>query len=176
MQDWIRIAKAHNLRTLSRCLVTFRSTVYYSNNRCYCICACMHELLFNQSLCALTIELYRIHTPCALCICIQTMKMIQLYLLTVSTSFCVHEQKSHDLQWARSMGMDECQNKNAVCDAHRPFQSIWSILKRVFRQFRLICYAYKLLRCLKVEIWRFSWWQTTDRQNRLLYLLHMCTG
>ena len=53
------------------------------------------------------------------------------------------------------------------------------VSKPVFRRFQRIHCAYESLRCLDLEIWRFSCWlQTTDddRQNRLLYPLRMRTG
>ena len=64
--------------------------------------------------------------------------------------------------------------KDAICDVRGPCLTIWSTFKPVCRWFRMIGYTYELLRCLDVEIWRFSWWQQTDRQtdgqtNRLLY-------
>ena len=46
------------------------------------------------------------------------------------------------------MGVATMANARAVC----PCQTIRSTLNRVFRRYRL---AYKLLRCLEVEIWRF---------------------
>ena len=43
-----------------------------------------------------------------------------------------------------------------------PSQTIRSAIKS---DFRLIGYTYELLKCLDIEIWRFSWWQQqTDRQ------------
>jgi hypothetical protein len=50
-------------------------------------------------------------------------------------------------------------------------------MKQGLQPFRSICCAYKSLRCLDLEIWRF-WCPQTDRQTtRLLYpLLHMCGG
>ena len=53
------------------------------------------------------------------------------------------------------------------------FLSVWSTLKAVFRQIRLIRYAYELRSCLDLGIWRFL----CSRQwhDRLLYpLAHAC--
>ena len=47
------------------------------------------------------------------------------------------------------------QQTDAFCDAHGPCQKIRSTFKPVFRRFRLIDYAYKLLWVLDFEIWRF---------------------
>ena len=52
------------------------------------------------------------------------------------------------------------QQKDATCDVCGRCQTIWSC-----RWFRLIGYAYELLRCLDVEIWRFLWWWRTDRHT-----------
>ena len=47
------------------------------------------------------------------------------------------------------------QLKCAICDICRPCHLILSTLKPVFRHIRQICYAYNLLRCLDLQIWRF---------------------
>ena len=60
----------------------------------------------------------------------------------------------------------ECQNKDAISDAHGPFQSIRSTLKRVFCRFWLIGCAYELLRELKSRYGDFCGnKQTTDKTN-----------
>ena len=64
------------------------------------------------------------------------------------------------------------QQKHSICDVCRPCQPIWSIMNPVFQRFRLICCAYKSLRCLDLQIWRFLCWQT-DGQNWLLYPLRI---
>ena len=73
-------------------------------------------------------------------------------------------QHIHGLQ---SIGM--ANKKYRIYDTRGPCQSIQSIVKPVYCRFRQIRRTYKSLRCLDVAIWRFSWQQTTDRQNRLLY-------
>ena len=62
--------------------------------------------------------------------------------------------------------------EDAICDVRESWQTIQSMFKPVFRWFRLIGYAYKLLRCLDLEIWRFSWWQQMDRH--VDWLLYPC--
>ena len=70
---------------------------------------------------------------------------------------CVHEHTARGLEWVLSMGVAMiCQLEDAICDTHGHHQTIQRILKRVFRRYRLIHYAYELLRCLEVEIRRFS--------------------
>ena len=70
---------------------------------------------------------------------------------------CVHERKAHGLEWVRSMGVATmCQPEDAICDIHGPHQTVRRILKRIFHRYQLIRYAYELLRCLEVEIRRFS--------------------
>ncbi len=55
------------------------------------------------------------------------------------------------------------QQKCTICDTHGSCPSIWSILKPIFCQVRLIRCAYESLRCLDIEIWWFlCGWQTTD--------------
>jgi hypothetical protein len=62
------------------------------------------------------------------------------------------------------------QQKGTICDARGSCPSIWSILKPVFRQVRLIRCTYESLRCLDVEIWRFLCGRQTtdDRQTDCL--------
>jgi hypothetical protein len=53
------------------------------------------------------------------------------------------------------------QQKHSVCDTRGPYQTIRSIIKLNFRLFQRINYACESLRCLDLEIWRFSCpWQT----------------
>ena len=105
-------------------------------------------------------------TPCTLCICTASharwstqpadMRADILYM-HIWWSSCVCEQKTHGLQWARSMGVAIMAKKKMLfCEAHGLCWTIWSTLTSVnFHRFQLICYAYKLLRCLDVEIWWF---------------------
>ena len=77
------------------------------------------------------------------------------------------------------MGVATMANKkDPICDIHGPCQTIQSTLKLVFRRFRLIGYAYKLLRYLDVEIWRFFVVTTTERQTDkpITLSLRMRTG
>ena len=68
--------------------------------------------------------------------------------------------------WSAIGVVNRCgQEKSTICDAHGPCQRNRSILKPVFCRFRLMHRAYMLLRCLDLEIWRFSCrrrrqWQT----------------
>ena len=66
------------------------------------------------------------------------------------------------------------QQKDAICDVRGLCQMIRSIFKPVCCWFRLIGYAYELLRCLDVEIWQFSWWQwQTDRLTNYFTPVHV---
>ena len=68
------------------------------------------------------------------------------------------------------------QQKRTVYDVLGPCLRNRSILKPVFHRFRRIHCDYEPLRCLDLEMWRFSCrWQTTT-QNRLLYPLRMRVG
>ena len=62
--------------------------------------------------------------------------------------------------------------KYTICDACRPYHSIFNILKPVFRQIRQIRCIFESLRCLDVEIWGFSWWRLADRQTDYFTLAH----
>ena len=69
-------------------------------------------------------------------------------------------------------GYDD-QQKDAICDVRGRCQTISSIFSRFVTDFRLIGYTYELLRCLDVEIWRFSslaGHRLTDRQTITLPL------
>ena len=70
------------------------------------------------------------------------------------------------------------QLKYTICDACRPWHSILSILKLVYRQLRQIRYTYESLGCLDLKIWWFfcGWWQQQQRHDRLLYPLRMHAG
>ena len=105
----------------------------------------------------LKLELSRAHTPCALSICRFLHRAIDKpVMLTISTSPVVGMVDGH--------GYDGRQ-KDAVCDVLGPCLTIRSTFKLVCHWFRLIGYAYELLRCLDVEIWWFLWWQQTDEQT-----------
>ena len=81
--------------------------------------------------------------------------------------------------WAESTwpAVDRCDQQNhSICDTCGPCPTIQSIVKAVFHQFLQVCCIVKSLRCLDLAIWQFSWWQQTDRQNRLLYPWCMRTG
>ena len=91
----------------------------------------------------------------------------QLYTWAESTRLAVGAVDRH--------GQQKC----TICDARGPCQRNRSVLKPVFRWFRQIHCVYELLRYLDLEMWRFSWWQrqqTDNRQNRLLYPLRMRMG
>ena len=60
---------------------------------------------------------------------------------------CAHEQKIHGLQWHVGR-VDRCGQQNTVCNVSEPCQTIWSIMKSIFRQFRWIRFGFKPLRCL----------------------------
>ncbi len=81
------------------------------------------------------------------------------------------------MHWADTV--DRCgydgQQKGTICDAHGPYPSIWSTLKSVFRQVRLIHCAYESLRCLDLEEVPF-FVLTTQCHNRLLYPLVQVQG
>ena len=68
------------------------------------------------------------------------------------------------------------QQEDAICDVRGSWQTIQSTFKPVYCWFRLIGYAYKLLRCLDLEIWQFLWWQQTetDRQTNYFTPVHAC--
>ena len=61
------------------------------------------------------------------------------------------------------------QQKHTICDACRPCHLIRSTVRPVFYQIRQIFRAYKSLRCLDVEIWRFF----VDNNNRTDYFTPM---
>ena len=83
---------------------------------------------------------------------------------TISTSSCAHEQKV-PVGMVDGCGYDGQQN-NAICDVCEPCQTIEAHSSQFFADFQLIGYAYELLKCPHVEIWRFSWRrQQTDRQT-----------
>ena len=65
------------------------------------------------------------------------------------------------------------QQEDAICNVCGLWQTIQSTFKPVFRWFRLIGYAYELLRCLDLKIWWFSWWQQTDRQMDYFIPVHV---
>ena len=114
--------------------------------------------------CSVKLELSRARTPRALSIC-RILYRDRPIMLTISTSPLVGR--------VDGCGYDGRQ-KDAICDVRGPCLTIRGTFKPVCRWFRLIGHAYKLLRCLDVEIWRFSWWQQTDGQtdeqtDRLLY-------
>ena len=90
-------------------------------------------------------------------------------MLTISTSPVVGMVDGH--------GYDGRQ-KDAICDVRGPCLTIWSTFKPVCHWFRLIGYAYELLRCLDVEIWWFLWWQQMDRRTDkpITLPLRMCAG
>ena len=67
------------------------------------------------------------------------------------------------------------QQKGTICDARGPYPSIWRTLKPVFRQIRLICWAYESLRYPHLEICRFLCSQQ-QRHNWLLYPLAHARG
>ena len=108
------------------------------------------------------LELSRAHTPCTLNIC-RFLHRDRPVMLMISTSPVV--------VMVDGRGYDSGQN-DAICDVRGPCLTIWRTFKPVCRWFRLIGYAYELLRYLDVEIWRFSWCQQTDR---LLYP-YACAG
>ena len=62
------------------------------------------------------------------------------------------------------------QKNCSVYDAHGLRQTIRGIMKPVIRRFQRILCAYESLRCLDLQIWRFSCWQTTDRQTKPIAL------
>ena len=104
-------------------------------------------------------------------------------MLTISTRLVkAHEQKAHGLQCAIALvqvgmvnghGYDD-QQEDAICDVRGPWQTIQSTFKPVYCWFWLIGYAYELLRCLDLKIWRFSWWQQMDRQTDYFIPAHAC--
>ena len=86
-------------------------------------------------------------------------------MLTISTSPV--------MGMVNGCGYDSRQ-KDTICDVYGLCLTIQSTFKPVCCWFWLISYAYKLLKCLDVEIWQFSWWQQMDRRtngqtDRLLY-------
>ena len=80
-----------------------------------------------------------------------------LYLHIV-LNYCAHEQKAHGLQL---IGMA---NKNSICDTRGTCQTIWSIVKPVFSQFRQFRCTYESLRWLDVLICWFLWRLQTARR------------
>ena len=101
------------------------------------------------------LELSRAHTPRALSIC-RFLHRDRPVMLTISTSPVVG--------MVDGRGYDGRQ-KDTICDIRGPCLTNRSTFKPVCRWFRLIGHIYKLLRCLDIEIWRFSWWQQTDGQT-----------
>ena len=123
------------------------SLVIYVINTSEC-----YESMLKLELCS-----SRAHTPRALSI-FRFLHRDRPVMLTISTSPVVG--------MVDGRGYDGRQ-KDAICDIRGPCLTIGSTFKSVCRWFRLIGHIYELLRCLDVEIWRFSWWQQTDGQ--LLY-------
>ena len=77
--------------------------------------------------------------------------------------FLSHEQKPHGLPWARSMGVaTSAKTKTQLKGLSSRFEAYWS---EVFSANLTDTLGYELLRCLKVEIWQFSWWQTTNKTD-----------
>ena len=91
------------------------------------------------------------------------------YLLTISTSFCTHEQKPHGLHWAWSRSMATSTIVKipfvTLMGLSSQFEAYWS---KFFHWDWLIHYAYELLRCLEIEIWWFSWQKMTDKTDCLI--------
>ena len=112
------------------------------------------------------LELSRAHTLCALSIC-KFLRWDRPVMLTISTSPVVCMSRS---TWPASA----C--KYTICDVHGSCLTIRSTFKPVCRWFRLIGYAYELLRCLNVTqdlaifVVTTDW--RTDRQTD--WLLYTC--
>ena len=156
--------------------------------------ACLSELWCDQKH-VYKLELFRAHTPRAACACIwelqeqhrSTCMFVALWRpLPTYARRVVRMSRKHmvcsSLIWVGAVDR-RGQQKSSIFDARGPCQWNWSILKPVFRRFRRIHCNYESLRCLHLEIWRFSCRRQTttttdddDRQNRLLYPLRMRAG
>ena len=80
----------------------------------------------------------------------------------------MREQKTHGLQCASASGHGRWVWLRWSIRRRYLWRS-WIVtndlkcIQAIFCWFWLIGYVYELLRCLNYEIWRFSWWQRTDR-------------
>ena len=97
-------------------------------------------------------------------------KFFSFYIIQLTYCMCTGA-------WPAVRGQDRwvwlwCHQKCTICDACGLCQTTRSSLTAVFAKFRLIHYAYELLRCLDVEIWRFSRWQWTKSITSPLALVH----
>ena len=126
----------------------------------------------------------RAHTPCVFHLhhfatqpvpwTFSTLLMTFTYLCKVSRAhehmhIIIHHALCIMHAWAWSMGvaMMTGQHKCTIFDTCRPYHSILSVLKPVFRRIRQICFVYNLPRCLVLQIWRFLC--PRQRHNQLLY-------
>ena len=84
-------------------------------------------------------------------------------MLTISTS-PVMQKVLVGMGTVDGCGYDG-QQKDVICDVRGPCQICERFevhSSQFFRWFQLIGYAYESLRCLHVEIWRFSWCPDAD--------------
>ena len=104
-----------------------------------------HEILFldmKYSRFTVANELYGAHTPHAAASTSFTYILCQIVCMS---------RKHMVGSIHRRAGPTKC----SICDAHGPWQTIQSIMKPVFRQYRRICCSYESLRCLDLQIQQF---------------------
>ena len=118
------------------------------------------------------LELSRVHTPRTPSYIFYLQSLLHRnrpVMLMISTRPVMHMSRKH-MAWnvlvqvgtVDGRGYD-VQQEDAICNVRGPWQTIQSAFKPICCWFWLIDYACKLLRCLDLEIWRFSWWQQMDR-------------